>query len=80
MPHGALFIKTRARKKKTLTEHIDLLPFPSQSLREKSPIKERREVKSIPEEKPKPKADAKDGDGSLSEPADAVAAKPLPSR
>ena len=53
MPHGALFIKTRARKKKTLTEHIDLLPFPSQSLREKSPIKERREVKSIPEEKPK---------------------------
>ena len=55
MPHGALFIKTRARKKKTLTEHIDLLPFPSQSLREKSPIKERRELKNIPEEKPKPK-------------------------
>ena len=55
MPHGALFIKTRARKKKTLTEHIDLLPFPSQSLREKSSIKERREVKSLPEEKTKPK-------------------------
>ena len=35
MPHGALFTKTRARKKKTLTEPIDLLPFPEQSLREK---------------------------------------------
>ena len=35
MPHGALFTETRARKKKTLTEPIELLPFPEQSLREK---------------------------------------------
>ena len=35
MPNGALFTETRARKKKTLTEPIELLPFPEQSLREK---------------------------------------------
>jgi DNA polymerase-3 subunit gamma/tau len=56
LPYGALFVKTRARKKKTLTDHIELLPFPEQSLREKKePPKIKAEVKNIPEEKPKPK-------------------------
>ena len=42
MSHGALFIKTRARKKKTLTEPIDLIPFPEKSLRNlKNPPKEK---------------------------------------
>ena len=52
MPHGALFTKTRARKKKTLTDPIDLLPFPKQSLREKRiPVKIKAEVKNVPKEK-----------------------------
>lgn len=38
MSHGALFTETRATKKKTLTERIELLPFPEQSLREKKTV------------------------------------------
>ena len=42
MSHGALFTETRARKKKTLTAPIDIIPFPEKSLRNiKSPSKEK---------------------------------------
>mgnify|MGYP006430310905 FL=1 len=52
MLNGALFTKTRARKKKTLTDPIKLLPFPEQSLREKkTPPKIKADVKPVSEEK-----------------------------
>ena len=60
MPHGALFTETRARKKKALTDQVELLPFPEQSLREKkAPVKIKAEIKSIPQEKHAPKIVAK---------------------
>jgi DNA polymerase-3 subunit gamma/tau len=56
LSNGALFTETRARKKKTLTEPIDILPFPEKSLRNtKNPPKEKKipapEVKNIISEK-----------------------------
>ncbi len=52
MPYGALFTETRARKKKTLTDPIELLPFPEQSLREKKkPAKIKADIKPTSEEK-----------------------------
>lgn len=42
MSHGALFAETRAWKKKTLTEPIEIIPFPEKSLRNiKNPPKEK---------------------------------------
>ncbi len=63
MPYGALFTKTRARKKKTLTDHIELLPIPEQSLREnKVPSRNKADIKSKTEKnqisKPETKLDA----------------------
>ena len=53
MPHGALFVETRARKKKTLTDPIELLPFPEQSLRgNKTPKKIQKEIKNPEAEAP----------------------------
>ena len=60
MSYGALFTKTRARKKKTLTDHIVLLPIPGSSLREnKVPSRIKADVKPEAEEKPISKTEIK---------------------
>lgn len=64
-----MFFKTRARKKKSLTDPVTIIPFPGQSLRgEKKPVSEQVTKPSVPSlsqqiaAKPEPKILANAGD------------------